>query len=93
MKSAKSVESIRRTKKYIAGYVMFDKSISAPMFQEKILSYDKNKQRFINMFRFKFQKEGFIVKQAEEDADYLIKSALEIEKWSQCVVVVGEGWF
>ncbi|GBN63895.1 hypothetical protein AVEN_114529-1 [Araneus ventricosus] len=33
----------------------------------------------------------FVVKQAEEDADYLIiKSVLEIEKKSQCVVVVGE---
>ncbi|GBL60933.1 hypothetical protein AVEN_169786-1, partial [Araneus ventricosus] len=81
-KSTKSVESFRRTKKYIAGYVMFDKSISATMFQEKVLSYDKNKQRLINMLCFKFQK-GFVVKQAEEDAAYLIKSALEIEKWSQ----------
>ncbi|GBL74481.1 hypothetical protein AVEN_235422-1 [Araneus ventricosus] len=90
-KSTKSVESIRRTKKYIAGYVMFGKSISTTMFEEKILSYDKNKQRLINMLCFKFQKEGFVVKQAEEDADYLIKSALEIEKWSQCFVVVGEG--
>ncbi|GBL75992.1 hypothetical protein AVEN_234308-1 [Araneus ventricosus] len=42
------------------------------------------------MLGVKFQKEGFVVKQAEEDADYLIKSALEIEKKSQCVVVVGE---
>ncbi|GBO33873.1 hypothetical protein AVEN_200143-1 [Araneus ventricosus] len=34
---------------------------------------------------------SFVVKQAEEYADYLIiKSALEIEKRSQCVVVVGE---
>ncbi|GBM65460.1 hypothetical protein AVEN_117306-1 [Araneus ventricosus] len=39
----------------------------------------------------KFRKGGFIVKQAEEDADYLIiKSALEIAKRSQYVVVVGE---
>ncbi|GBN87006.1 hypothetical protein AVEN_134004-1 [Araneus ventricosus] len=43
------------------------------------------------MLRVKFQKEGSVVKQAEEDADYLIiKSALEIEKRSQYVVVVGE---
>ncbi|GBO15329.1 hypothetical protein AVEN_101520-1 [Araneus ventricosus] len=43
------------------------------------------------MLRVKFQKEGFVVKQAEEDADHLIiKSALEIEKRSQYVVVVGE---
>ncbi|GBM60032.1 hypothetical protein AVEN_147595-1 [Araneus ventricosus] len=32
-KSTKSVERIRRTKKRIAGYVMFDKSMSATMFQ------------------------------------------------------------
>ncbi|GBL98387.1 hypothetical protein AVEN_19530-1 [Araneus ventricosus] len=39
----------------------------------------------------KFQNEGFVVKQAEEYVDYLIiKSALEIEKRSQCIVVVGE---
>ncbi|GBL82939.1 hypothetical protein AVEN_106441-1 [Araneus ventricosus] len=46
---------------------------------------------FMNMLCVKFQKEGFVVKQAEEDADYLIiKSALEIDKGSQCVVVIGE---
>ncbi|GBN01553.1 hypothetical protein AVEN_171295-1 [Araneus ventricosus] len=40
----------------------------------------------------KISKDGFVVKQAQEDANYLIiKSALEIEKKSsQCVVVVGE---
>ncbi|GBM96536.1 hypothetical protein AVEN_16019-1, partial [Araneus ventricosus] len=38
-----------------------------------------------------FPEEGFVVKQAQEVADYLIiKSSLEIEKRSQCVVVVGE---
>ncbi|GBN91267.1 hypothetical protein AVEN_169006-1 [Araneus ventricosus] len=43
------------------------------------------------MLSVKFQNEDFVVKQAEEYADYLIiKSALEIEKRSQCVVVVGE---
>ncbi|GBN93293.1 hypothetical protein AVEN_122342-1 [Araneus ventricosus] len=45
----------------------------------------------MNMLCVEFQNEGFVVKQAEEDADYLIiKSALEIKKRSQCVVVVGE---
>ncbi|GBO14294.1 hypothetical protein AVEN_124705-1 [Araneus ventricosus] len=43
------------------------------------------------MLCVKFQNEGFVVKQAEEYADYLIiKSALEIEKRSLCVMVVGE---
>ncbi|GBN12247.1 hypothetical protein AVEN_262782-1 [Araneus ventricosus] len=43
------------------------------------------------MLSVKFQNEDFVVKQAEEYADYLIiKSALEIEKRSQCVMVVGE---
>ncbi|GBN03938.1 hypothetical protein AVEN_79219-1 [Araneus ventricosus] len=43
------------------------------------------------MLCIKFQNEGFVVKQAEEYADYLvIKSTLEIEKRSQCVVVVVE---
>ncbi|GBO33863.1 hypothetical protein AVEN_169795-1 [Araneus ventricosus] len=43
------------------------------------------------MLCVKFQNEGFVVKQVEEYADYLIiKSALEIEKRSQCVMVVGE---
>ncbi|GBN04393.1 hypothetical protein AVEN_20476-1 [Araneus ventricosus] len=41
------------------------------------------------MLSVKFQNEDFVVKQAEEYADYLIiKSALGIEKRSQCVVVV-----
>ncbi|GBM50516.1 hypothetical protein AVEN_160739-1 [Araneus ventricosus] len=83
----KSVERIRRTKKHIACYAMFYESMTATMFQEKFLSNDKNKQRLINMLCVKFQKEGFVVKQA----DYLIiKSALEIGKRSQCLVVVGE---
>nr|GBL89759.1 hypothetical protein AVEN_120395-1 [Araneus ventricosus] len=90
-KSAKSVERISRKKKQIADYVMFDKSMSATMSREKFLSNDKNKQRLIKMLCVKFQKEGFVVKQAEEYADYLIiKSALGIEKRSQCLVVVGE---
>ncbi|GBO15085.1 hypothetical protein AVEN_237406-1 [Araneus ventricosus] len=43
------------------------------------------------MLSVKFQNEDFVVNQAGEYADYLIiKSALEIEKRSQCVVVVGE---
>ncbi|GBL95259.1 hypothetical protein AVEN_37720-1 [Araneus ventricosus] len=43
------------------------------------------------MLCVKFQNKGVVVKQAEEYADYLIiKSALEIEKSSQCAVVVGE---
>ncbi|GBM31002.1 hypothetical protein AVEN_69241-1 [Araneus ventricosus] len=38
-----------------------------------------------------FQKEGFVVKETQEDDDYLvIISALEIEKRSQCVEVVRE---
>ncbi|GBN18912.1 hypothetical protein AVEN_103324-1 [Araneus ventricosus] len=45
------------------------------------------------MLYVKFQKEDFVVRQAEVDADYLIikrKGTLEIEKGSQYVVVVGE---
>ncbi|GBL95848.1 hypothetical protein AVEN_227100-1 [Araneus ventricosus] len=43
------------------------------------------------MLCVKFQNEGFVLKQAEEYADYLIiKSALEIEKRSQCIVLVRE---
>ncbi|GBM32580.1 hypothetical protein AVEN_195543-1 [Araneus ventricosus] len=90
-KSTKLVERIRRTKKYIAGYVMFDESMSPTMLQDNFLSNDKNKRRLINMLCVKFQKEGIFVKQVEEDSDYLIiKSALEIEKRSQCAVVVCE---
>ncbi|GBM39916.1 hypothetical protein AVEN_250235-1 [Araneus ventricosus] len=70
---------------------MFDESMSSIMSQEKFLSNHKNKQRLINILRVKFQKEGFVVKQAQGDVDYLIiKSALEIGKSSQCVVAVGE---
>ncbi|GBN19154.1 hypothetical protein AVEN_46759-1 [Araneus ventricosus] len=65
--------------------------MSATMSEDKFLSNDKNKQRLINRLCVKFQKEGFVVKQAEEDAYCLIiKSALEIEKGSQCVVIVSE---
>ncbi|GBM32901.1 hypothetical protein AVEN_73718-1 [Araneus ventricosus] len=80
-KSTKSLERIRRTKKHIASYVMIDESMSATMSQEKFLSNDKNKQRLINMLCVKFQKDGFVVKQAQEDADYIIiKSVLEVKK-------------
>ncbi|GBM40097.1 hypothetical protein AVEN_246006-1 [Araneus ventricosus] len=68
--------------------------MSSTMSQKKFLTNYKNKQILINILCVKFQKEGFVVKQAEEDADYLIiKSTLEIEKGSQCFVVVGEDWF
>ncbi|GBN72923.1 hypothetical protein AVEN_262301-1 [Araneus ventricosus] len=63
----------------------------ATMSQDNFLSNYKNKQRLINLLCVNFEKEGFVVKQAEEDANYLIiKSVLEIEKRSQRVVVVGE---
>ncbi|GBN02999.1 hypothetical protein AVEN_223702-1 [Araneus ventricosus] len=61
------------------------------MSKQKFLPNDKNKERLINMLCVKLQEEVFIVEQAEENADYLIiKSAFEIEKGSQCVVVNGE---
>ncbi|GBL72566.1 hypothetical protein AVEN_127836-1 [Araneus ventricosus] len=61
------------------------------MSQEKFLSNDKNKQRLIKMLCVKFQKEGFVMKQAEEKDDYLIiKNSLEIEKGLQSIVVFGE---
>ncbi|GBN63432.1 hypothetical protein AVEN_64191-1 [Araneus ventricosus] len=66
--------------------------MSATMSREKLLSNYRNKQRLINMLCVKIQKEDFVVKQAEEDADYLIiKSAFKIEKGSQCIAV-GEIW-
>ncbi|GBN66013.1 hypothetical protein AVEN_45005-1 [Araneus ventricosus] len=65
--------------------------MSATMSQDKFLSNDKNKQRLVNMLCVEFQKEGLVTKEDQEDADYLvIKSALEIEKMSQCIVVVRE---
>ncbi|GBN12464.1 hypothetical protein AVEN_66490-1 [Araneus ventricosus] len=65
--------------------------MSSTMSRDKFLSNDKNKQRLINMLCVKFQKGGFVVKEDQEDADYLvIKSGLEIEKMSQCIVVVCE---
>ncbi|GBO26604.1 hypothetical protein AVEN_215673-1 [Araneus ventricosus] len=90
-KSTKSVERIRWKKKQIADDVMFDELMSATMSLVKFLLNDKNKQSLIKMLCVEFQKEGFVVKQTEEYAEYLIiKSALEIEKRSQCLVVVGE---
>ncbi|GBN22940.1 hypothetical protein AVEN_28159-1 [Araneus ventricosus] len=86
-KSTKTVERIRRTKKHIAGYVMFDESMSATMSQENFLSIYKNKQRLINMLCVKFQNEDFVLKQADH---LIIKSALDNEKMSQCLVVIGE---
>ncbi|GBM97519.1 hypothetical protein AVEN_263894-1 [Araneus ventricosus] len=65
--------------------------MSATMSQENFLSNDKNKQRLINMLCVKVKKEGFVGKKAREGADYLIiKSALEIEKSSQFIVVADE---
>ncbi|GBN06275.1 hypothetical protein AVEN_67452-1 [Araneus ventricosus] len=43
------------------------------------------------MFCFHFFKKSFVVKKAEEDADYvIIKSAFELQKEPQFVAIVGE---
>src|ERR1700761_7518186 len=91
MKSTKFAERIRRAKKHAAPEVIFDETMTADVSQEKFLSNDRNKSRLISMLSSKLQSEGFVVKHAEEDADYLIvNTAIESVCHSGCVVLVGE---
>src|SRR6201996_1878960 len=91
MKSTKFAERIRRAKKHAAPEVIFDETMTADVSQEKFLSNDRNKSRLISMLSSKLQSEGFVVKHAEEDADYLIvNTAIESVCQSGCVVLVGE---
>lgn len=72
----------------MSSHDIFDDSMSSTKSHEKFLSNGKEKRWLIRM---QFQKESFVVKQDGEDADYLmLKSALEMENRSECVVVGAE---
>ena len=71
--------------------VLFDASMNVLIKQDKFLSNEKNKSRFISMLAQKLEAANISVKQAQDDADVLIiKTALEHYHTNIKTIVVGE---
>ena len=89
-KSTKCAERARRLS-FSTADIMFDESMPATTSQSKFLSNEKNKSRLIKMLITKLVKEGFVVKQAPEDADMLIvNTAINVSSENESVTIVGE---
>jgi hypothetical protein len=71
--------------------VIFEETTTPNVSQEKFLSNDKNKLRFIQLLKVKFEAKSIEVFQAEEDADTLIiTTAIRKASDFQVVVIAGE---
>ncbi|XP_043285283.1 uncharacterized protein [Venturia canescens] len=87
----KSAERQRRTRANCAPEVKFDLHMPSTLTQDKFLSNEKNKSHLIYMLSEKLRNVGFGVKQAQEDADYLIvETAISISDQYHSVFIVGE---
>lgn len=65
--------------------------MKAPMKQDKFLSNEKNKTKFISMLCEQLKSSNIGIKHAEDDADVLIvKSAIESFERSKNTIIVGE---
>lgn len=90
-KYTKSAERLRRMRVNCAPEVTCDVNMPYTLSQEKFLSNEKNKSHLIEMLSAKMRNEGFIVKQALEDADYLIvDTARSLCDAHTAVFIVGE---
>ena len=59
--------------------------------QSRFLSNERNKSRLITILKQRLLTEGFVVKQADEDADTLIvRTAVEASYGCDLVAIVGE---
>lgn len=89
--STKNAERQRRQTRQQCREIIFDTSMTATVSQEKLLSNDKNKARFITFLRSKLENSGFLTKQAPEDADYLIvETALEVSEPEKPCIIIAE---
>ncbi|KAK2579946.1 hypothetical protein KPH14_007626 [Odynerus spinipes] len=90
-KHTKSAERHRRGRFNCLPEVVCDINILSKSPQDKFLSNEKNKRNFINILSPKLRDEGFIVKQAVEDADSLIiNTAISVSDSYESVYVIGE---
>lgn len=90
-KNTKSSERLRRAKSHSSREIIVDEKTMAQVPQQKFLSNDKNKTRFIKLLTTKMGNHNIQVLQAEEDADRLIiTTAVTAASTYDRVVVVGE---
>lgn len=102
--STKAMERLRRKTSTNFPSFRLEPHTIIPVAQEKFLSNDQNKIQLINQLSAALKFEGYVVKQADEDADSLIintaieisdksKSqniATEVVEYNKTVVVVGQ---
>lgn len=87
----KSSERARRAAVHSAPEVIFKESTTPNVSQEKFLSNDKNKLRFIQLLKTKMENNNIQVFQSEEDADRLIvTTALTMANDYDIVIIAGE---
>ena len=88
----KQAERSRRKKSANISTFQYQAISKIPFSQEKFLSNASNKNNLIKTISDKLQLEGFICKQAPEDADALIiNTAIEVAKHDdKTVIVVGQ---
>lgn len=89
-KSTKNCERLRRAV-HSSPDVMFHEETMLQHTQEKILSNESNKKRFIDLLKKALQKANISVQQAVEDADLMIvNTAISVASQYDSVRVVGE---
>lgn len=88
--NTKQAEQQRRGLTHTCADVHFDENMTATVAQEKFLANSKNKERLITMLAEKMTNEGYMTKQAVDDADSLIiQTAIEMSS-AHHVTVIGE---
>lgn len=87
----KSAERLRRSTKHLAPTVQFDENTSLSLAQEKFLSNDKNKARFIELLVNFLRQNNITAEQAFEDADNtIVETAILNSRQHRTVIIVGE---
>lgn len=90
-KHTKSAGRHQRGRLNCAPEVVCDIDIVSKLPEDKFLSNEKNKRNLIEILSEKLQDEGFIVKQAVENADCLIiNTVISVSNTYESVYVVGE---
>ncbi|CAH2218497.1 jg2186 [Pararge aegeria aegeria] len=89
--STKGAERLRRQARNLCAEIQFDLSMTATTSQEKFLSNDRNKNRFILYLREKLEAAGFHTKQAGEDADtVIVETAINVATDEKPAIIVAE---
>lgn len=88
-KNTKNTERNRRVKN-ISADILFDENTVVIVTQTPFLSNMQNKSRFINMLSTFLVDKGFIIKQANDDADTSIVNEAISRAINRTVIVVGQ---